>query len=807
MRDDILTRADTILKGANRGRRCDKMLSALTCNKSHAGRCFRQTYRLSVSIIVLTLILASCSTTRNIPKNGQLFIGLEKIKYENYEESEHLNTTKEEVEASLATAPNGALFGSPYYRTPFQYRLWIWNAFSDSNNKIAKWITSTFGKAPVLMSQVNPELRVSVAQSVLRNHGFLNATVSYSTIQQKNPKKAKIEYTVDFGRLFTVDTLEYVDFPDEADSLINLTKDNAKLKAGAPFDASIMDAERTRLAQLFRNNGYYYYQSNFASYLADTVATPGKAKLRLQMAANLPQIAKKKWYIGRISIDMRRQFMEQLTDSFSHRYFTVKFNGKRPPIRPRIILSNLRLRPLQQYSYDRHMESANNINSSGLFSSVEFNFTPRDTTGVCDTLDLNLSCVFNKPYDFYVETNYKNKINGRHGPELVVGIVKRNAFRGGEKLDVNLHGSYEWEQGGNVNGTSGNMNSYEYGLDASIEFPRLIVPFLKRRRFFTTPSTYAKIGMNVLNRPNYFKMNTFSAEWTYKWQRSDSWRHEYSPLTLQYQKLSHTTIKFDSIMYANPYLQTSMQDVFIPKMRYTLTYSSAMHSHNPLVWETTLTESGNILSLGYMAAGNKWNTADKRLFNNPYAQFVKLETDISKTWTIDYKNTLVAHANAGLIYTYGNSLSAPYSEQFYVGGANSIRAFAVRSIGPGSYTTDVSRLSYLDQTGDIKLQLNLEYRFNIFGDLYGATFIDAGNVWALRDDGYRSGAKFEFKNALKEMALGTGIGLRYDLEFLVLRLDWGIGLHVPYETGKSGFYNIPRFKDGQAIHLAVGYPF
>ncbi len=761
------------------------------------------------------ITLVSCSTTKNLHEGDQLFIGLEKIEYtnfnedsENQTEADHFSTTKEEVESSLATAPNGALFGSSYYRTPFPYGLWIWNAFSGSKNKIAKWITKTFGKAPVLMRQVNPELRASVAQSVLQNHGYLNGKVSYKVIEQKNPKKAKIGYTVDFGKLFTVDTLEYVDFPDEADSLINLTKDETKLKPGSPLDAAVMDAERTRLSTIFRNNGYYFYQPNFASYLADTIAEPGKAKLRLQLAANLPSIVKRKWYIGKIRINLRKQFMEELKDSFSHRYFAVRFNGKRPPIRPRIILADLKLRPRQLFNYDKYIESANKINGSGLFSSAEFTFTPRDTTGRSDTLDVDLTCTFGKPYDFYIETNYRNKINGRHGPELVVGFTKRNAFRGGEKLDINLHGSYEWEQGGNVNGSGGNMNSYEYGLDASIEFPRLVVPFLKfRRRFYTTPSTHAKVGMNVLNRPNYFRMHTFSAEWTYTWQRSDRWRHEFSPLTLKYQKLNRTTIKFDSILYANPYLQTSMQDVFIPKMHYTLTYSSKMRSRNPLVWETTLTESGNILSLGYMAAGNKWDEKNKQLFENPYAQFVKLETDVSKTWKVGEKSELVAHANAGVIYSYGNSESAPYSEQFYVGGANSIRAFAVRSIGPGSYTTDVSRLSYLDQTGDIKLQFNLEYRFNLFGSLYGATFIDAGNVWALRDDGYRHGAQFKFKNALKEMALGTGVGIRYDLDFLVLRLDWGIGLHVPYETGKSGFYNIPKFKDGQAIHLAIGYPF
>ena len=778
-----------------------------------ADRQGRQGKALTAAALLMIgiLLLASCSTTKNLREGDQLFIGLTKIEYNNADEddknTDHYVTTKEEVEASLATAPNGALFGSSYYRTPFPYGLWIWNAFSGSKNKIAQWITKTFGKAPVLMRQVNPELRASVAQSVLHNHGYLNGKVSYKVVPQKNPKKAKIGYTVDFGPLYTIDSLEYLGFPSEADSLIRKTMDEALIGKGSPLDASAMDAERNRLSKIFRNNGYYFYQPGFASYLADTTAVPGKAQLRLQMADNLPGIALRKWYIGRINIDIRKQFMEQLTDSFSHRYFTVRFKGKRPPIRPRIILADLKLRPRQLFSYDKYTESLNKINGSGQFSSVEFNFTPRDTTGLCDTLDINLSCTFGKPYDFYIETNYKNKINGRHGPELVVGFVKRNAFRGGEKLDINLHGSYEWEQGGNVNGAGGNMNSYEYGIDASIEFPRLIVPFLKRRRYFTTPSTYAKVSMNVLNRPDYFKMHTFSAEWTYTWQRSIKWRHEFSPLTLQYQKLNRTTAKFDSILYENPYLQTSMQNVFIPKMHYTLTYSSAAHSRNPLVWETTITEAGNILTLGYMAAGKKWGETDKELFKNPYAQFLKLETDISKTWAVGEKSHLVAHANAGIIYSYGNSRTAPYSEQFYVGGANSIRAFAVRSIGPGSYTTDVSRLSYLDQTGDIKLQLNLEYRFNLFGGLYGAAFIDAGNVWALRDDGYRHGSQFKLKNALKEMALGTGVGIRYDLDFLVLRLDWGVGLHVPYETGKSGFYNIPKFKDGQALHLAVGYPF
>lgn len=756
--------------------------------------------------ITAVAALTSCSTTSGVPDDDQLFIGLTKIDYQNYEKNDHFISTQEEIEAALATAPNGALFGSSYYRTPFPYGLWVWNAFSQSKGKVAQWITKSFGKAPVLMSRVNPQLRASVAKSVLRNHGYLNGSVDYNVIAQKNPKKAKIGYTVNIGRLFTVDTLSYVNFPVVADSLINATKSEALIKPGSPLDAATMDEERSRLARLFRNNGYYYYQSGYASYLADTTGLPGHANLRLQLADNIDTRANHKWYIGNVKIDLRKQFMEQLRDSFSHRYLTIRFNGRRPPVRPRVVLKDMRLRPKDVFSYDKYTESADNINSSGLFSSVEFAFTPRDSTQTCDTLDLNLTCTFNKPYDFYVETNYTNKINGRTGPELVLGFTKRNAFRGGELLDINLHGSYEWQQGGNANGSSSDVNSYEYGADVSISFPRLIVPFLKRRRYYVTPSTTAKASTNTLKRPGYFKMHTVSGEWTYKWQRSDLWRHEFSPLTLQYQKLNKTTLKFDSIMLANPYLQVSMRDVFIPKMRYTLSYSNQNKSLNPLVWNITLTEAGNILSLGNMAFGKRWAETGKQLFKNPYAQFVKLDADLTKTWQLSQNTQLVGHMAGGIVYSYGNSESAPYSEQFYVGGANSVRAFGVRTIGPGKYTT-VSRLSYLDQTGDIKLQLNLEYRFNIFGSLYGATFLDAGNVWALRDDGYRFGGQFKLKNALKEMAVGTGIGIRYDLEFLVLRLDWGIGLHVPYDTVKSGFYNIPRFKDAQTLHLAVGYPF
>lgn len=766
----------------------------------------KQTDNLHSGIILMlvTIVFASCSTTRRIPDNDKLFVGLKKIEYTNFERNNHYTAVNEEVEAALATAPNGALFGSSYYRSPFPYGLWIWNACSGSNSSLARWFTKSFGKAPVLMSWVNPELRAKVATELLRSRGYFDAKVDYDVIDQKNPKKAKIAYTVNVGRLHTIDTLLYLNYPPEADSLIRATAGAAQIHVGDAFDISTLDAERTRLTQLFRDNGYYYYQSGLSSYLADTVSVPGKVQLRLQFADSVPELVKRKWYIGRVDLSFRKNYADQLRDSLTRRNFTFHFNGRKSPIRPRVVVRDLKLRPKQLYSYDNYLQSANKISSTGLFSLVDFKFTPRDTSALCDTLDLALNCVFDKPYDFYIETNVVGKTSGKLGPGLVVGFTKRNAFRGGEKLDINLNGSYEWQTGHHNDGTRSKINSYEYGINASLELPRLLLPVWRRVRWYSTPSTLLKASSSVINRSEYFKRHVVSGELTYKFQRTATSVHLFSPLVLQYEYMQRMTKEFADVLEDNPYLLISMADQFVPKMHYTYTYSSPTNYLNPIYWQLSVSEASNLLSLGYMAAGKKWSQQEKLMFKNPFAQFLKIETSFRKTWALGEHSTVVAHANAGLIWAYGNSRTAPYSEQFYVGGANSIRAFNVRSIGPGAYRAANERLSYMDQTGDIKLQANLEYRPRLFGNLYGALFLDAGNVWALRDDGFRASSKFKAKNLLKEMALGTGVGLRYDLDFFVLRLDWGIGLHVPYRTG---FYNLPSFSDGQSLHFAIGYPF
>lgn len=833
-----------------------------------------QKVKILLPCFFVSLLLSSCSTTQNIPDGDQLFVGLTKINYERGDSgvpaavaNKNFITTQEEVEAALATAPNGALFGSSYHRTPFPYGLWIWNAFSGKDGKVAKWLTESFGKQPVLMSWVNPELRAQVAQTVLHNHGYFHGQVGYNVVTQRNPKKAKIGYDVSMGPLLTIDSISYLGFPAEADSLIKATAHQSLLHTGDAFTAAALDGERTRISTLFRNNGYYYYQPAYASYLADTVSVPGKAQLRLQLANGIAEEARRKYYIGNITVNLQKNFMQEPTDSLRRRTFTLRYNGKRSPVRPRVVMGAMRLRHGQPYSYDLYLQSANALNATGLFSMTDFQFNRRDGLDVSeidfirelekpsdflaltsnlssrrvslspllsdDTLDLVVNCVFDRPYDVYFETNFTKRTIGRMGPELKIGFTKRNAFRGGEKLDVNLHGSYEWQ----TRSSSGDMNTYEYGADVSLEFPRLVAPFMggnqiRRRmermrergitpnpnRWRRVATTMAKVSSDIVRRPGYYKMHIVSGEWTYRWQPSATSRHEFSPLTLKYQYMNSHTEKFDSIIENSPYLAATMSDYFIPQMRYTYVYASPADKLNPIRWELTLSESGNLTSLAYMAAGKKWNEEDKELFKNPYAQFVKVETDFTKTWQLSQHSQLVGHLNAGLGICFGNSSDLPFSERFYIGGANSVRAYPLRSIGPGRFMGDYEgnrQLSYLLQNGDVKLQANLEYRQRLFGNLHGAVFLDAGNVWLRKDleigiDDFSimfKEAYFHFGEFFKQMAVGTGVGLRYDLDFLILRLDWGIGLHVPYETTKSGFYNVDKFSRHQTLHFAIGYPF
>lgn len=771
---------------------------------------WRETACSFISLVMFTFLsLSSCSTTRNLPEDEMLYTGIKNIEYVNDSSLTKSEQALDEVEAALSYPPNNAIFGSSKHRFPIPFGLWVYNDFVDNKSVVGKWIFNTFGTEPVLMSNVNPEVRSLVATNLLHDYGFFRGRVTHKIVPQKNVRKGKVSYLVDAGHLFSIDSVEYRHFSFKADSLIRSAWDERLLRSPMSFSVVSLEDERNRITKLLRNNGYYYYRSSYINYLADTIQSPGKVWLQVQPVDKLPPQANRQWYIGRTTVNLRDDNRYRLEDTLQIRNLTINYTGKKSPLRPRVLFHNIRLRPGTLYSLENQQLSQENMARMGIFSSVNFQLVPRDTSVHCDTLDLVVSATFDKPLDVELELNAVSKSNDMMGPGLSFAVAKKNVFRGGETFSVKLDASYEWQTHSSATGKSSVINSWELGLSTSLAYPRLMFPGLNTRRFRFPAQTEFKLFVNQLNRARFFRMLSFGGNATYTFQPTQTSRHTLIPFRLTYNMVQEHTPKFDSIMNENRALAVSFRNQFIPAMSYTYTFDDAsIHSRRHHTWwNVSVTSAGNVTSAIYGLFGKPFDKRDKNLFGNPFAQFVKMTSELRNLFKINNRTHLATRIMGGVVVPYGNSRYAPYSEQFYIGGANSLRAFTARSVGPGSFHPADSRYAYLDETGDIKLEANVELRFPIVGNLFGAAFLDAGNVWLLRRQEDRPGGELTLKRLGNDIALGTGAGLRYDLEFLVLRLDLGIALHLPYDTGKSGYYNIPRFKDGLGLHLAVGYPF
>lgn len=827
----------------------------------------------SLAAISLAAVMVSCSTTRNLPDEEQLYTGIDEISYDGTPksarallkqhrdsvgvitsiaeavtavgdmidgrgtagaasvtdalqnpdgeiskeerqrikkhaeaEAEAFEAAQTEVEAVLAYPPNNALFGSSSLRSPLPFGLWIYNSTVNSRNGLGKWVFKNFAANPVLLSTVSPETRARVATNTLRNHGYFSGRVSSHVIPQRNPRKAKVAYSVYAGPLHRFDSIAYTGFPPHADSLLRATAGDRLLRSGEPFNVLNLSEEQIRIEQLFRENGYYFYSTPYTVFHADTLMRLGRVQLRVSPAPDRPKRVRRQWYMGNTYVTMHRTDNDVLDQTLSRRGYTFTYSGKKPPLRPMMWRRAISHRKGDLYRESNSELTLEKLGRMGVFSQLDVSYVPRDTTNTCDTLDIYVSAVMDRLYDSSFEMNATLKSNQQIGPGVSYSLAKRNAFGAGEKVSFKIFGSYEWQTGAGSGGGNSLLNSYELGTELSFEFPRFVFPAIPRRLLRFPASTTFSLNADWRNRAKFFQMMTFGGGARYKWNKFRTSQHELTLFSLDFNKLLHKTAPFDSIMTANPALYISMRDQFVPSISYMFTYASASGHRNPVWVQVGIKESGNITSGIYAAAGKSWKKTDKDLFGSPFAQFLKVTAEFHEKFRLTSRFHLATRLYGGIIYSYGNSLRAPYADQFYVGGANSIRAFTVRTIGPGSFRSQSSQYAYIDQTGDVKLEANVELRSRLFGNLHGALFLDAGNVWLLRDDPMRPGGKFTRDN-LRNIAVGTGAGLRYDLDFLVLRFDVGVALHAPYATSKSGFYNIEKFGDGLAFHFAIGYPF
>ena len=746
----------------------------------------------------------SCSTTRRLGPDDTLYTGVKKIEVIPAEGEKVSGEIEEAIKGAVNVAPNNSLI-SPYWRHPFPVGLWVYNNWDNPPSGIKHWLYEKLVEQPVLIDDVRPEVRTKMIEDLLDDNGYFRASADYELLySNKNKKKARIYYRVNTGPAYLLDSIYML--PDTShlyhkiDSVAMMSK---YLKRGERYCVDSLNAERTRIANVVRNHGYYYFRPEYIEYLADSTVGAERIALKMDIAGNTPPEALRRYRTGDVTIYINRNEGGGVADTFETRRGTV-VQMMPSRLRREVIAECVAFREGKVFSVRDMNRTQTYLSRLGIFNAINMTVVP-DSTGADDLLNVEVSCTFDAPLEASIEANVSSKSNSYLGPGLTLGLTNRNLFGGGEQLNVNLTGTYEWATGRNSGEKSSVFNSYEIGVSAALSFPRLLAPdFIPHTRRYVN-WTRITLDADLLNRPHYFKMAEFSASFNYDWRPS---RFSTSTLTLlkfAYTKLLHTTGDFDSIMDANPAVALSFRNQFVPQIGYSYTWDRSLDRDNHLNWQFSVMEAGNVFWSIWELTGAK---GEKRMFGTPFSQFVKGQTQLVYSRRLGGTHWLVTRAGVGAAHAYGNSSQVPYSEQFYVGGANSVRAFTVRSVGPGSYHSPESgENGYFDQTGTFKFEFNLEYRFPIYGMFRGALFLDAGNIWLLKDDPLRPGSHLRASSFFKDLALGTGVGLRFDMGMLVVRGDLGIGLHLPYDTGKSGYYNMPSFKDSLAFHLAIGYPF
>lgn len=755
----------------------------------------------------LFFLFFSCSTTRKLADNEVLYVGVKKMKIETPKKVKLNGTQKSAATGPLSVKPNNPLY-SPYVRTPLPIGLWVYNWHIKKEKGLKWWLYRKLAKKPVLISDVQPELRLKMVENAMKDFGFYGTQTSYKIIPKRNPKKAKISYRVDLPEPFHYGTIQFWGWKPPMDSLVQGYMRRATLKTGQQYDVNILAQERQQMSDRLRNSGYYFFQPDYIEYLADTTSGSKVADIRIGLKQGIPDNALHPYKIKDVKVVLSGNDGWGGLDS-------VEIDGVKivyePPVilKPNVITRAVKVRPGQTYSAFRQTRTQADFVQLGVFKFANLSITTPDTTGK-KWLNMQMNGDFALPIETEIELDVSSKSNNLLGPGLTLSLNNRNMFKRAETFSVRLTGSYEWQVGGNKKaaGSSGLINSYELGLNFNLSVPRLLIPkFLKAKRD-RQEQTHFQIGTDLLNRHNYFRMISFWGSATYDFNSSFRNYHSLVPFKLNYTYLLKTSHAFDSVVYRNPAVAQSFRNQFIPSMSYTYTYDRQPTYRNPnrLFSQTAITQAGNIIAGIQSLTGR--HGEGKKILNNRYSQFLKLTSELIGYKTVDKNNQLAMRILGGIGYAYGNSKVMPYSEQFYIGGANSIRAFHIRSIGPGSYHPVETKYSYLDQTGDIKLEGNVEYRFTIYERFKGALFVDAGNIWLLRKDEQRPGGEFRVKGLAKEIALGTGFGVRYDFSYIIIRADLGIPLHAPYDTWKSGYYNISgSFWKGLVLNLAIGYPF
>ena len=751
---------------------------------------------LSYSFILLVVLFASaCNTTKYVPENEYL---LNKVSIA----SDNKPNTKEETKTYIRQVPNAAVFGL------FKLQLGLYNLSGSDSTKWWNRFWKRVGDEPVIYNPQLTSVTENQISQLFRNRGYMNAEVN-SDISHPKEKIAEVTYNIKSNIPYRIRSYSVnINYPE----LLQIALDTARslIKHGNLFDSDVLDDERDRITSRFRNLGYYNFSKDYLQYFADSTLNTNEADLVLEVrneseltdSIDLVKVFQK-YTIRKVHFySETEKTLENLNseislDSLEIENYKFTYENIRN-IRPSVLIQSTHIVPEDFYS-DRAVErSYSSLNSLSAIKYMDISFRESGT----DKLDAFIILTPNKLQSISadVEGTYSAGYWGLGGN---INYGHRNIFKGSETLSLRGRAAYEYQ--------GRDQNAYELGGDVGLKFPTFLLPFATRDMKRNIRATTEINGSySYRNRPKEYTGIVTGVGFKYNWSERFEVKHNFDVLNVSYVYYPFISPEYRAYLSTSPYFVYNFQNHLIMRTGYSGSYSN-FRPLQPLRNYSTLNygieTAGNLLyGINNLFNSTKDDEGTFKIFGIRYAQYVKTDFNLTRYQIFDKNNRIVYHAGVGVALPYGNNNLIPFEKRYFSGGANSVRGWTAYQLGPGTFRSKGGYIDYNTQMGDIRIDLNMEYRTKLFWKLDGALFLDAGNVWTIREYDSQPGGVFRFSDFIGQLGVAYGGGIRADFSFFVLRLDLGLKLHNP-ALSRTESWRTKITKDDYAFNLAIGYPF
>lgn len=746
------------------------------------------------ALLLLGLLLYSCSVERFIPEDKFLYVD-QRVELTPDSVVNDIDNIQLDLEAALRPDPVSGFLGG-YPGVYFHYK-----ANREKPGFINRFLNKKFGQEPVYDTDVQTYEMEQILLNRLVNKGFFYSVATSEIVRDTTNKEAEAIYRLRMSKPYRLKTYQL-----DTDTLmvynpIKNSLSESLIKKDMRFDLSAMKAERQRIDGYLKERGYYNFNPAFLIFETDTNQYKNRRfDLYLRLKKDVPTKSVIPYKIAKVNVYPNNTVELDSSALDTTRYAEKNFIQGETFFKPKRLDPFILLEKGDLYSPSTSKSTSRRLGSIGAYKFVNIRYNELETDAADDSLGLLEANIFLSPLNkraVRAEVKAVTKSNGFTGPGLGLTFVNRNLFKGGETLNISLDGSYEVQAGGA--GNNAGSSSIQLGLNGTLIFPRMLFPITISKNYFKydIPKTKMELGVAYLNRTQLFTLGSVEGKFGYVWQANKYVTHEINPVAINYVSLANTTPEFDEILEANPFLQTSFEQQFISGLTYSFIYNGMVDAGkaHQIYFNANFDTAGNSLSL--FASGDK----PQSIFGLDYAQYARLDADVR--YHFNFSNqTLATRLFAGLGVPYGNSEVVPYTKQYFSGGPYSVRAFRTRSLGPGTYEPDNNN-SYYDQTGNLRLEANIEYRFPLINVLKGALFVDAGNVWNTTNNEALEGDTFG-SDFMSELGIGGGFGLRVDIQSFVIRLDLAAPFHDPsLQQGERWSWDVSN----PILNFAIGYPF